>query len=141
MKQLLKIGILVAFLAPSLVMVQPARAAGSNPVDVLNNGSGSACQNPDATSTPSICKDNATGGSDPIFGPNGIVTLVVRIMSLVLGFLAVVFIIVQAIKLAASGGDTQAVASARTGILYAVIGLALAAMAQVLVDFVLSKIP
>jgi hypothetical protein len=139
MKRLLFGALFLTMLLPSLLLVQPAGAAGS--VDVLNNtNSTGPCNNPDATSKPSICGDDSTTGANPIFGSSGIVTVIVRIISLIIGFLAVLFLIIQAIKMSASGGDPQAVASARSGIIYALIGLVVAALAQVLVDFVLTKL-
>jgi uncharacterized membrane protein len=147
MRRLITCLALLTILTPGLLIIQPARAesilaatAASSSVDVLNNTSG-PCNNPDASSNPSICGDDSTNSNkNPVFGQSGIVTVVVRILSLVVGFLAVVFIIVQAIKLSASGGDPQAVSSARSGIMYALIGLVVAILAQVLVDFVLSNI-
>jgi hypothetical protein len=139
MKRLLIGALFLTMLLPSLLLVQPAGAAGS--VDVLNNtNSTGPCNNPDATTKPAICGDDSTSGANPIFGPSGIVTVIVKIISLIIGFIAIVFLIVQAIKLAGSGGDQQTVASARSGIMYSLIGLAVAALAQVLVAFVLSKL-
>jgi len=137
MKQLLFGGLLLTIIVPLLLVGQPVSAAA--PVDVLNSGQG-PCNNPNAQGTPAICGDATTPGKDPIFGSDGIVTVIVKILSLIAGVIAVIFIIIQAIKMAASGGDPQAVASARGGLMYALIGLAVAVMAQTLVYLVLSRI-
>jgi hypothetical protein len=143
MKRLL-IGVLfLTMLFPSLILTHSADAAtqvaASTAVNVLQNPNG-PCNNPDATNKPAICGDDDTNGPNPLFGSSGIVTVVVMIISYVIGFLAIVFLIVQAIKLAGSGGDPQTVSSARSGILYALIGLVVAVLARVLVTFVLTKI-
>jgi tellurite resistance protein TehA-like permease len=137
MKRLLLGALFLTMFFPSLLLAQSVGAASS--VQVLNTTTG-PCNNPDATSKPAICGDNAANGANPIFGSSGIVTVVVKIISLLIGFLAIIFLIIQAIKMTASGGDQQAVASARSGIIYALVGLVIAAFAQVLVYFVLDKL-
>ncbi|HUC88235.1 MAG TPA: hypothetical protein VMR95_03755 [Candidatus Binatia bacterium] len=135
MKRLITMAILLlGMLLPALLTMQSASA-----VDVLTGPNGPCSST--VVNKPLICNDDSTNSTNnPIFGPSGIVTVAVRILSLIVGFLAIVFIIVQAIKLAASGGDSQAVASARSGIIYALVGLVVSVMAQVLVDLVLSKL-
>lgn len=117
-------------------------------VNVLNTGSNcsvnggdcGACNNTDATSKPAICGDNNTNGKNPLFGPNSIATDVVRVLSLFIGVLAVIFIVVQAIRLSASGGSPEETESAKRGIIYAAAGLLVAVLAQALVAFVLNKV-
>jgi flagellar biosynthesis protein FlhB len=143
MKQLLIGGLLLAMIIPFLLVAQPTSADSS--VDVLNNYNGSGVCNQPLSSypnnkRPAICADNTTNGTNPIFGPNGIVAVVVRILSVIVGVVAIIFIIVQGIKMSASGGDPQAVASARSGLIYAIIGLVVAVLAQVFVDFVIGKL-
>jgi hypothetical protein len=60
-------------------------------------------------------------------------------LSVVVGIVAVIMIMVSGIRFVTSGGDAQKVASAKNGLLYAVIGLAVAALAQIIVQFVLKK--
>ena len=63
---------------------------------------------------------------------------IVQIISIVAGILAVIMIIVAGIRFVTSGGDSNAVSSAKTSLVYALIGIAVAALAQVFVHFVLS---
>jgi hypothetical protein len=65
---------------------------------------------------------------------------VINILSLVLGIIAVIMVIVGGIKFTTSQGDGNATASARNTIIYAVVGLVVAALAQVIVKFVLSRV-
>ena len=125
---------MVAFLGVSAGTAQAA-------VDVLNNTSNGTgvgpCNNPNATSTPAFCNDTAT--SDPILGPNGIMTKVIQILAILVGITAVIMLIISGIRLSASGGDPQAVKAARTGVIYSLVGVAVAVAAQAIVTFVIGK--
>lgn len=83
--------------------------------------------------------DGSTGGcsgnADKTIGK--IVKQVVRILSIVVGFVAVIMMIVGGLKMITAGGDSGAVASARSTIIYALVGLIIVAVAQVLVHYVI----
>lgn len=66
-----------------------------------------------------------------------IVKAVIRILSFVVGFVAVLMVIVGGFKYITSNGDSAAMSSARNTIVYALIGLVIVAVAQILVHFVL----
>ncbi|PID32355.1 hypothetical protein CR970_01130 [Candidatus Saccharibacteria bacterium] len=68
---------------------------------------------------------------------NGIKT-VINIFSLIIGVIAVIMIIVGGFKYITSNGDSGNVTSAKNTILYAIIGLVIVALAQVIVRFVLN---
>ena len=65
---------------------------------------------------------------------------VVNILSLVVGVTAVIVMIIQGLRLVLSEGKAENVNNARSGIIYAVIGLVVAALAQVLVWTVLNRL-
>ena len=69
------------------------------------------------------------------------VSTVVRIISYIAGVIAVIMILVSGFKFMTSSGDAGRTASARSTLIYALIGLAVAALAQVIVQFVLSTTP
>lgn len=69
-----------------------------------------------------------------------IIRLVINIFSLVVGVIAVIMIIVGGLKYITSGGDSANVTSAKNTILYAIIGLVVVALAQIIVRFVLDKV-
>lgn len=90
---------------------------------------------------PAVCRDNATNAkSNPIFGPGGILTTVVNILSLIAGVIAVIVILIGGIKMITSSGDSNSVASARRTVLYAVISLIVVGSAQAAVRFILYKL-
>jgi len=84
----------------------------------------------------SSCGSTPSGGIDI----NGIVTAIVNILSFVVGVAAVVMIIIAGFRLITANGDSSSIASARTAIIYAIVGLAVVACSQAIVYFVLSKV-
>ena len=73
---------------------------------------------------------NTTGGPSV----QGVIRTSINFLSVI-----VVMIIVGGVKFVTSGGSAEKVASARSTVLYAAIGLIIVAFAQIIVRFVLSK--
>ncbi|MEK9195826.1 MAG: hypothetical protein AAB914_00500 [Patescibacteria group bacterium] len=65
---------------------------------------------------------------------------VINIMSAVGAVIAVIVLIVNGIKLVLSSGDSGRVSTARSGIIMAVVGLLVIAVAQTLVKFIIGKV-
>ncbi|HSX46179.1 MAG TPA: pilin [Candidatus Saccharimonadia bacterium] len=78
---------------------------------------------------------NQSGCDDK--GVQKVIHAAVNILSLVVGALAVIMIILAGFKYITSGGEQQAVANAKSTLVYALVGVAVAALAQILVHFVL----
>lgn len=70
---------------------------------------------------------------------NDTIKLIVNFLSFIVGVVAVIMIIIAGLKYITSGGDSNNVASAKNTILYAIVGLVIVALAQVIVRFVLQK--
>ena len=70
---------------------------------------------------------------------NKIITLVINIFSIAVGVVSVIMIIIGGFKYITSGGDSGNVTGAKNTILYAIIGLVVVALAQLIVKFVLGK--
>lgn len=84
-----------------------------------------------------------TGGdcsSNASFSVEHTVKTVIYIFSWIVGVVSVIMIIVGGLKYVTSNGDSNNVNSAKNTILYAVIGLIVVAMAQVIVKFVLKQV-
>lgn len=77
---------------------------------------------------------------NPILGPNGIITKVAQILVIFVGVASVIMIMVGGFKYMVSAGEAGATKSAKDTILYAVIGLVVAVMAQAIVSFVLRRL-
>lgn len=138
MKKLLLIAgaflfIIAGAIAPALLSAQPVHAA-----DVVEG----VCNNPnlDTADLPAVCRDNNTGGSDPLLGPDGVITTYIQILSFVVGLFAVGGIILGGLRFVTSSGDPQTVKTARQIVIYSIIGLVVASVAQGIVIFVLSKV-
>ncbi len=91
------------------------------------------------------CGVNSAAGSNsctakPTTSLDDTVKTIVNILSAVVGVIAVVMIIIAGLRYASSAGDPEAAKGAKNTILYAVIGLAIAAVAQVIVHFVLHNV-
>ena len=70
---------------------------------------------------------------------NKILKTIIRIFSIVVGAASVIMIIYGGFKYITSGGNDGSVSSAKNTILYAVIGLIVVALAQLIVRFVLTE--
>lgn len=64
---------------------------------------------------------------------------VINLISIAVGIVAVIMIIVGGFRYITSGGNQEGIKSAKNTLLYALIGLVIVALAQVIVKFVLNK--
>jgi len=85
---------------------------------------------------------NQSGCTAPADSPtvDSVVQTVINILSVIVGIIAVIMIIIAGLKYITSTGETNNVNSAKNTILYAVIGLVVVVLAQVIVRFVLNKV-
>jgi hypothetical protein len=83
--------------------------------------------------------DPQTAGEASGTRVNNIIATVINLFSLVVGVVSVIMIIIGGLKYITSGGDSGNVTGAKNTILYAVIGLVVVALAQVIVKFVLGR--
>jgi Flp pilus assembly pilin Flp len=68
-----------------------------------------------------------------------ILTNIINIFSWIVGVVSVIMIIYGGFRYITSGGDSNGVTAAKNTILYAIIGLVIVALSQVIVQFVLTK--
>lgn len=116
----------------SLGLVMPAlmpAAVHAETVDIRGN----LCSGANLT-VGGECDD---GGSNEAI--NSLIATVINLISLVVGVIAVIMIIIGGAKYITSGGDSGNVTGAKNTILYAVIGLVIVALAQLIVNFVLNQ--
>ncbi|HET7827358.1 MAG TPA: pilin [Candidatus Saccharimonadales bacterium] len=131
-----KLLLLAAVLMFAIPLSAPALAdcssAGSGGSDCIQGGLCSGAQSLSVTPGTSQCTEQQAG-------LQGTVTTVVNILSVVVGIVAVIMIIVAGFRYVTSGGKQESVTGAKNTILYAVIGLVVVALAQVIVRFVLTR--
>jgi hypothetical protein len=127
-----------AGLAVSLLMVagMAAPALAQSAQQQINNGLCTGA-NLQFTENPGACN---TATNDATASINRIVHTIVNLLSAVVGIVAVIMIIVGGFRYITSGGNDTSVTAAKNTILYAIIGLVVVALAQVLVRFTLSKL-
>lgn len=121
--------LLAIFSAPVLTFSGTASAA-----EVFQPCNGSAANT-------DVCQDaNAQAGNNGSNNPIvDIISAAIKVISFLIGAAAIIGIVVSGIRMTTAGGDSQAVASARSALIYSLIGVAVAVLAQVLVAYVLDK--
>ncbi len=126
-------GFALAFVA---LFLQAAPVFAQSAQDQINNG---LCTGANLTFT-----DTPTGGGcdagDATAKINNLIHTVVNLLSAIVGLVAVIMIIVGGLRYITSGGNDTSVTSAKNTILYAIIGLIIVALAQLIVRFVLNKV-
>jgi len=65
---------------------------------------------------------------------------VINILGIVVGVISVIMVIIGGLKYVTSGGESSKISSAKDTILYAVVGLVVVAMSQLIVRFVITSI-
>jgi hypothetical protein len=118
---------LMAALMIGLIPAVPAQALFENSVK-------QACEGTQLTDT-GQCNPQAAG--DKV---HSTLVTAIDIFSFVVGFISVIMIIIGGLKYITSGGDSNGVNSAKNTILYAVVGLVIVLLAQVIVRFVISRV-
>jgi hypothetical protein len=90
-----------------------------------------------------VCKGvEAAGGQCSDSGQvNDLIANVVNVLSAIVGIVAVIMIIYAGFKYITAGGDAGSISSAKSTLIYAIVGLVIAAMAQIITGFVLEKTP
>lgn len=130
---------LLTFLAPTIVAPLAASAApdanGCDPnVSITTPGLASG-GNLGNTSGPVNCNNTAVGNNSVATEAQRIVTL----FSIIVGAISVVMIIYGGFRYITSGGDSGRVGNAKNTLIYAIIGLVIVALAQLIVHFVLAQ--
>jgi predicted permease len=83
----------------------------------------------------SSCGSEGTGGTTDL---SDIAAKIVNIFSIIVGIVAVIMIIYGGFRYITSGGDSNRVGSAKNTLIYAIIGLIIVALAQIIVRYVLN---
>lgn len=99
-----------------------------------------------ATAKDSVCEGvglttGTNGCAEPADSPDVETTIlnVIRLLGLIVGIASVIMIIFGGFRFITSSGDSAKIASARDTVLYAIVGLVVAALSQAIVAWVLSR--
>jgi hypothetical protein len=126
-KKLCALLVTLGLLVPTMAL--PATAGAVNVFQACGQGAGAS----------DVCKEQGANahGSNPFLHA---IKVVLDILTIIVGIAAVIMLIFSGLKMIWAQGDTQAIKSARDGIIGAAVGIAVAALAQAMVVFVLNKI-
>lgn len=116
---------LISLAFSSWALAAPSMALASTPQQEVCKGVGAGSGTGNCTSSISLTT---------------VVRNVINIFSIIIGIAAVVMIMVGGFKYITAAGDTSNVTAAKHTIVYAVIGLVVAALAQFIVWFVLDNV-
>lgn len=83
---------------------------------------------------------NVAGDNCRDDGVENLIATIVRLLSFFIGVAAVIMIMVAGFKYVTAGGDANKAGNAKSTLIYALIGLVIAALAQIIVRWVLSSV-
>ncbi len=82
-----------------------------------------------------VCK-----GGGKLFGPGSIWNRILNTLTFIIGAISVLMVIIGGLRYTVSNGDQAGITSAKNTIIYALVGLVIAVMANAIVNFVLTNI-
>lgn len=132
---ILSLSFLLMLAAPAAIAVPAYAATPPETTQIQNN----LCQgsNLDLSSTSNSC---ATTIPDPSGGVTATIKKIINILSVIIGAIAVVMIIIGGFRYITSAGSAEGTKAARQTIIYAIVGLVIVALAQIIVHFVLNSV-
>ncbi len=124
---------------PGVPEATPPASGGGGSGSGSGSGSGGGSTNPFAAE---ICEGAKNGAGSDCSGSSFLKGLknIANIILFLIGAVAVIMIIIGGFRYVVSGGDSSGVEGAKNTILYAVIGLIVAALSFAIVNFVITSI-
>jgi len=127
--------IIISILASSMFVAIPAMSYAAQPLIP-------ECSDP-AFANSQTCKDvneNQTTSSNRLYGPNGVLTRVAGLITMIAGITAVIMIMLSGFTFITGSGDPNTLTAAKKTLLYAVVGLVVVVLPGIIIRFVLSKL-
>jgi len=115
------------------ILTPVAISANASAAEIFQNScSGSAANT-------SVCQDvtSQTADDNPVIN---IIKAAIDVMSYLIGVAAVIGLVAGGFRLITANGSPESISSARSGIVYSIVGLAVAATAQIIVIFILNNL-
>lgn len=126
-------GLAIFYLLPLSVLAAPAPAPDCTKPATLNTTDAIKCGTNSAAGVPQDTKVSAGQKIDTT------IQNIINLLSVVVGIAAVIMLIVGGFRYVTSSGNQETVKAAKNTIVYALIGLVIVALAQLIVNFVLNK--
>lgn len=119
----------------SAVIFSITPPAPTHAFDFFRNSSNPVCNS--GSSSSAVCKQPSNQQKNPVVD---VIQVTSSVFALMAGVLAVIMIIVSGLTLTTSGGNQEAVANSRKRIVNSIIGLAIVALAWVIIRFVTDQL-
>ena len=99
------------------------------------------CQGVNST----ICEENKKTGNQTtndnrIYGPNGVLTRVARLLLNIVAIAATIMILISGFRYVLGSGDPAKVNSAKNTLIFAIVGLVVAVASQAIIVFVVNNV-
>lgn len=124
-KFLITITMFVTLLTPAVALAAPPPS--TSPADSAKS---QVCQGVSSNITGSDCN-----GATAQASLEKIMATVLDILSWVAGIAAVIMVVIAGLKYITSGGDSSSISTAKTSLIYAIVGVIVVAIAQTIVRF------
>ena len=119
----------------SLVIV-PALSVGTVSAGPFSGSKSEACKGANLTNS----GGNACSNQNAAGNISTTLQRIINILTVIVGIAAVIAIIINGLKFITSSGDSNAISSAKNGIIYAIVGLIIVALSQVIVRFIINRV-
>jgi len=123
---------LLNIIAALALLLVPATA-------LATNAAYADCNDPSSDAQEVLQGVGETGGKDPCSTKpiTNVFRVAVQILGIIAGVIGIIMVMIGGFRYITSGGEASRVSNAKSTLIYALIGLAIAAIAQLLVHFVL----
>lgn len=132
-RRLVHVSVALSFVLVAVFASSAVSYAASDSQNSICNGAELNLQTNDPTTN---CSTTTANSGDNI---TGLIQKIVNILSIIVGIVAVIMIIYGGFRYITSGGEAGNITTAKNTVMYAIVGLVIAALAQVIVKFVLAK--
>lgn len=131
-----KLRLLITTISSFVVLATPLLAFSPAHASLFSNSTNQACQGV-ALNDSTTCSTSTADASSKV---NKVLATALNLLSILVGIAAVIVIIVSGLRMILAQGDSNSINSARNGVLYAIVGLVIVALAQFIVRYVLERV-
>lgn len=125
--------LVMILVAAFVVISSQTYMSGVATAQLFDGAGGEACQGIGDAGSGACDEDGATSTINSTLGN------IIGLLSIIVGIAGVIMVIVAGFKYITAGGEASGVKSAKDTLVYALVGLVIAALAQVLVQFVFKE--
>jgi len=128
--------ILISLVAFFSVSMNPVAVVSEDTLDPFSNACSSL--DPNSADYPASCQ--ADGSVNPVSGKDGIISKAIGIFSYIIAVASVIMILFGSFKYITAGGESKNVSTAKSSILYALIGIVVFLLSRAIITFVINKL-